>query len=60
MGAWSLLRRSLHLLFDGVPDDIDTATVRQRLLDLGLMPDVTVRVVRSPDTRPRTGRCRVR
>ena len=34
LGAWSLLRRSLHLLFDGVPDDIDTATVRQRLLDL--------------------------
>ena len=32
VGTWSLFHRSLHLLFDGVPDDIDIATVRQSLL----------------------------
>ena len=26
-GTWSLFRRSLHLLFDGVPEDIDLAKV---------------------------------
>lgn len=34
LGTWSLFRRSLHLLFDGVPDEIDTTAVRQNLLDL--------------------------
>jgi cobalt-zinc-cadmium efflux system protein len=31
-GTWSLFHRSLHLLFDGVPDGIDIAAVRQKLL----------------------------
>jgi cobalt-zinc-cadmium efflux system protein len=34
VGTWSLLRQSLHLLFDGVPDDIDLDTIRQSLLNL--------------------------
>jgi len=34
VGTWSLFRRSLHLLFDGVPDDISLAEVRQCLLAL--------------------------
>lgn len=33
-GTWSLFRQSLHLLFDGVPQDIDLASVRQQLLAL--------------------------
>jgi Co/Zn/Cd efflux system component len=33
LGTWSLFHRSLHLLFDGVPDGIDVAAVRQSLLD---------------------------
>jgi cobalt-zinc-cadmium efflux system protein len=33
-GTWGLLRQSLHLLFDGVPDGIDMVTVRARLLAL--------------------------
>ena len=33
-GTWSLFRRSLHLLFDGVPDDIALDEVRQCLLGL--------------------------
>lgn len=37
LGTWSLLHRSLHLLFDGVPDDIDLLAVRQNILNL---PDV--------------------
>ncbi len=34
VGTWSLFRQSLHLLFDGVPEHIDLAAVRQRLLAL--------------------------
>ena len=33
-GTWSLFRRSLHLLFDGVPDEIDLPEVRRLLLNL--------------------------
>lgn len=33
-GTWSLLRQSMHLLFDGVPDGIDLAAVRRSLLAL--------------------------
>ncbi|MDO8270952.1 MAG: cation diffusion facilitator family transporter [Gammaproteobacteria bacterium] len=33
-GTWSLFRKSLHLLFDGVPDSVDLAEVRQCLLAL--------------------------
>lgn len=34
LGTWSLFHRSLHLLFDGVPDGIDLTAVRQSLQDL--------------------------
>lgn len=34
IGTWSLFRQSLHLLFDGVPDDIDLAAVHQSLQKL--------------------------
>lgn len=33
-GTWSLFRQSLHLLFDGVPEHIDLAEVRQCLQSL--------------------------
>ena len=33
-GTWSLFRRSLHLLFDGVPESVDLPAVRERLLNL--------------------------
>ena len=33
-GTWSLFRQSLHLLFDGVPEHLDVAAIRQRLLAL--------------------------
>ena len=33
-GTWSLFRQSLHLLFDGVPEDVDLAAVRALLLNL--------------------------
>lgn len=33
-GTWGLLRQSVHLLFDGVPDGIDLAAVRRSLLAL--------------------------
>ncbi len=33
-GTWSLFKQSTHLLFDGVPDGIDMAAVRQLLLGL--------------------------
>ena len=33
-GTWGLLRQSVHLLFDGVPDGIDLAAVRGSLLAL--------------------------
>jgi cobalt-zinc-cadmium efflux system protein len=34
MGTWSLFRKSLHLLFDGVPESVDVPAVRQKLLSL--------------------------
>lgn len=34
IGTWSLFHRSLHLLFDGVPDGIEMTAVRQSLADL--------------------------
>ncbi len=37
IGTWSLFRQSLHLLFDGVPAEIDLPAVRALLLGL---PDV--------------------
>lgn len=37
VSTWSLFRRSLHLLFDGVPENIDLTAVRRYLSDL---PDV--------------------
>jgi cobalt-zinc-cadmium efflux system protein len=33
-GTWSLLRQSLHLMFDGVPDHLDWHAVRASLRDL--------------------------
>jgi cobalt-zinc-cadmium efflux system protein len=38
VGTWSLFRQSLHLLFDGVPEDFDLASLNNRLLEL---PGVT-------------------
>ena len=38
LGTWSLFRQSLHLLFDGVPDSVDPAAVRDFLARL---PGVT-------------------
>ena len=32
IGTWSLFRKSLHLLFDGVPEQVDLPAVRQFLL----------------------------
>jgi cobalt-zinc-cadmium efflux system protein len=34
VGTWDLFRRSLHLLFDGVPDELDTKLVHERLAAL--------------------------
>ncbi|MGV8844076.1 MAG: cation diffusion facilitator family transporter [Pseudomonas sp.] len=34
VGTWSLFRQSLHLLFDGVPEQIDLPAVRQYLQEL--------------------------
>ena len=34
IGTWSLFRQSLHLLFDGVPDSVDLAAVRNLLQGL--------------------------
>ena len=34
LGTWGLLRQSVHLLFDGVPDGIDLGAVRRGLLAL--------------------------
>ncbi|WP_363254653.1 cation diffusion facilitator family transporter [Polaromonas sp.] len=39
-GTWDLFRQSLHMLFDGVPDQVDLARVRQRLLGLPGVADV--------------------
>ncbi len=33
-GTWSLFHKSLHLLFDGVPEDIDLSAVQLALLEL--------------------------
>lgn len=40
VGTWSLFHRSLHLLFDGVPDDIDMEAVDQSLRSLPGVVDV--------------------
>ncbi|MGJ7459231.1 cation diffusion facilitator family transporter [Halomonas sp. MA07-2] len=40
VGTWSLLHRSLHLLFDGVPDDIDMEAVDESLRGLPGVIDV--------------------
>jgi cobalt-zinc-cadmium efflux system protein len=40
LGTLSLFRRSLHLLFDGVPDGIELSQVRQCLLDIDGVLDV--------------------
>ena len=40
LGTWNLFRQSLHLLFDGVPDSIDLAAVRQLLLGLPGVSDI--------------------
>ncbi len=39
-GTWSLFRRSLHLMFDGVPDEIELPAVRKLLLGLSGVGDV--------------------
>ncbi|GAB3359518.1 MULTISPECIES: cation diffusion facilitator family transporter [Giesbergeria] len=39
-GTWDLLRQSVHLLLDGVPERIDTTAVRQHLLALPGVTDV--------------------
>ena len=33
-GTWSLFKQSLHMLFDGVPEQLDLARVRKLLLEL--------------------------
>lgn len=40
VGTWSLFRQSLHLLFDGVPANIDATAVRRVLQDLPGVADV--------------------
>lgn len=40
LGTWSLFRQSLHLLFDGVPEQVDLPAVRQFLLNLPAVKDV--------------------
>lgn len=39
-GTWSLFRQSLHLMFDGVPEQLDLPSVRQYLLALPGVCDV--------------------
>jgi len=39
-GTWGLFKQSLHLMFDGVPDSVDTDAVRKRLLGLPGVSDV--------------------
>ena len=39
-GTWSLFKQSLHMLFDGVPDQVDLARVRKLLLQLRGVDDV--------------------
>lgn len=40
IGTWSLFRQSLHLMFDGVPEQLDLSAVRQYLLALPGVCDV--------------------
>lgn len=40
LGTWSLFRQSLHLMFDGVPEQVDLPSVRQYLLALPGVCDV--------------------
>ncbi|MCQ2036316.1 cation diffusion facilitator family transporter [Stutzerimonas kunmingensis] len=40
LGTWSLFRQSLHLLFDGVPEQVDLPAVRQYLLGQANVCDV--------------------
>ena len=40
LGTWGLFKQSLHLLFDGVPEAVDLAAVRQELLELPGVGDV--------------------
>lgn len=39
-GTWGLFKQSLHMLFDGVPDSVDTQAVRKLLLNLPGVADV--------------------
>lgn len=39
-GTWSLFRQSLHLLFDGVPDNIDVVAIREGLLGIHGVVDI--------------------
>ncbi|MCY1396437.1 Cadmium, cobalt and zinc/H(+)-K(+) antiporter [compost metagenome] len=40
LGTWSLFRQSLHLLFDGVPEQVDLPALREYLLALPGVCDV--------------------
>ncbi len=40
LGTWGLLRQSVHLMFDGVPDAVDIAAVRRLLLGLAGVTEV--------------------
>ena len=40
LGTWNLFKQSLHMLFDGVPEQLDLAKVRQLLLGLSGVADV--------------------
>ena len=40
VGTWNLFKQSLHLLFDGVPEDIDPEAVHSLLLGLPNVSDV--------------------
>ena len=40
LGTWSLFRQSLHLLFDGVPEQVDLPAVRHYVLELPGVCDV--------------------
>jgi cobalt-zinc-cadmium efflux system protein len=39
-GTWGLFKQSLHLMFDGVPDSVDTQAVRRLLLGLSGVVDL--------------------
>jgi len=40
LGTWSLFKQSLHLMFDGVPENVDLAAVRALLVGLPGVSDV--------------------